>query len=56
MEPRFQTERGVQKSDLVIAIKKEMIILDVQMPPNYVVFNFSACKREKLRSTTNGAR
>lgn len=55
MEPRFQTERGVQKFDLVIAAKKEMIILDVQIPSNYVVFNLSASKREKLRST-NSAR
>lgn len=47
MDPRFQPERGVRKPNLVIAARRETIILHIQIRPDSVC-SLDACNKEKI--------
>lgn len=49
MEPRFETERGLRKPDLMIRTERRLIFLDVQVRPDSAACSLDTCNAEKIR-------
>lgn len=46
MEPRFETERGLRKPDLMVRTDRGLIFLDVQVRPDSTVCSLDTCNKE----------
>lgn len=49
MEPRFETERGLRKPDIMVRTGKGLIFLDVQVRPDSAACSLDTCNAEKIR-------